>query len=119
MSGVAPKALASRMAISVDTPACPLISRESVVRLTPNAFAASVTDRPNGSRQLSRTDWPGCGGIFMVIGVFSFKFSGNRSDRPRRRSHPQGQVGPNPAGIAFFKEPSQAQMPKTDYHTPL
>lgn len=44
MSGVAPKALASRMAMAGDTPDWPLMRRERVVRLTPNAFAPSVTD---------------------------------------------------------------------------
>src|SRR5271154_2988476 len=69
MSGVAPKALERRMAMSPETPAWPLMRRERVVRLTPSAFAPSVTDRPNGSRQLSRTDRPGCGGFFIGIGV--------------------------------------------------
>src|ERR1700690_1850885 len=72
ISGVAPKALERRMAMSGDTPAWPLMRRERVVRLTPSAFAPAVTDRPNGSRQLSRTDSPGCGGFFMGMGVFSF-----------------------------------------------
>jgi hypothetical protein len=66
------ESLAIRIAISGDTPAWPLISLESVVRLTPRTFAASVTERENGSRQLSRADSPGWGGFFIGIASSSF-----------------------------------------------
>ena len=47
---------------------------DSVLRLTPSAWAASVTLRPNGTRQSSRRISPGWGGlcIFMVDSVVVF-----------------------------------------------
>ena len=42
-------------------------SAESVLRLTPRAFAAAVTLRPRGSRHKSRSTSPGCGGLCMSI----------------------------------------------------
>jgi len=57
----------SRIAISGEMPARPLIRFESVARVTPRAFAPSVTVRPSGSRQASLMDRPGWGGSFMGL----------------------------------------------------
>src|ERR1022692_2739646 len=60
------------MAISADIRALPFKTRERVCRATPNTSAPSVTVKPNGSKQASLIEWPGCGGIFIAICVISF-----------------------------------------------
>ena len=42
---------------------------ERAWRLTPRIFAPSVTLRPSGYRQDTRTILPGCGGFFMGMSV--------------------------------------------------
>src|SRR5665213_96568 len=54
--------------VSGEMPLLPLTRLLSAWRETWSSFAASVTDRPSGSRQSSRTDCPGCGGFFIGIG---------------------------------------------------
>src|SRR5690554_6979268 len=49
-------------------PALPFNTALSVLRLTFNASAAAVTERPRGSRQSSRSTSPGCGGLCINIG---------------------------------------------------
>src|ERR1017187_718865 len=41
-------------------------------RVTPRILAPSEIDNPKGSRHALRMLRPGCGGFFMVMGVFSF-----------------------------------------------
>src|SRR5579862_3274465 len=41
-------------------------------RVTPRILAPSEIDSPRGSRHALRMLRPGCGGFFMVMGVFSF-----------------------------------------------
>ena len=65
--GPPPKAFSRRIAISADIPALPLTRLFIACRVTPNTFAASVTESPRGSRQSCRTDNPGWGGFFMRI----------------------------------------------------
>ena len=65
--GPPPKAFSRRIAISADIPALPLTRLFIACRVTPNTFAASVTESPRGSRQSCRTDNPGWGGFFIRI----------------------------------------------------
>lgn len=60
-------AIERRTAISGLIPARPLSIALNVFRLTPRASAASVTDRPSGSRHSSLIISPGCGGLCMSI----------------------------------------------------
>jgi hypothetical protein len=60
---VLPNACSSRIAISGEIPAWPLSSAGNPLGVTPRPFAASVTDRPSGSRHSSLMTSPGCGGL--------------------------------------------------------
>jgi hypothetical protein len=55
------------MAISGEMPAFSLTRLFSACRLTPSARAAAVTVSLMGSRQVTRTCLPGCGGFFMTM----------------------------------------------------
>src|SRR5690348_8198396 len=72
VSGVLPKALESRMAISGLIPDFPVTILFKVCRVTPRTFAPLVTDKPKGSRQSCRTMSPGCGGFFIGMDCRSF-----------------------------------------------
>ena len=54
MSALDPKPFESRMAMSTEIPALPFKRSESACRVTPSPAAASVTDRPSGSRHWRR-----------------------------------------------------------------
>jgi hypothetical protein len=58
--------------MSGEIPDWPLITRESVWRVTPKTFAPSVTLISSGSKQASLIEWPGCGGFFMGMAVAPF-----------------------------------------------
>ncbi len=58
-SGLEPKAFESRIAISIEIPDLSFTSSDSACRVTPSALAASVTERPSGSRHCRRTIPPG------------------------------------------------------------
>src|SRR5574337_1506710 len=64
-SGLLPKALDSRMAISGEMPAFSFTRLFRVCRLTPRRAAASVTVMPSGSMHSWRTILPGCGGFLI------------------------------------------------------
>src|SRR5579883_1006962 len=72
VSGELPNAFDRRIAISGEIPLLPLTILFSAWRVTPSAFAASAILRPSGSRQLSRTEMPGCGGFFIGMGPSRF-----------------------------------------------
>ncbi len=67
LSGEVSKATERRMAISGLIPDRPFSRLDNVLRLTPRAWAASVTLRPNGSRQSVRSISPGWGGLCIRI----------------------------------------------------
>ena len=67
LSGVVSKAMESLIAISGLMRVCPLRMLDSVVRLIPRAPAASVIDRPSGSRHNVFMISPGCGGLCICI----------------------------------------------------
>src|SRR5260370_42680083 len=68
LSGVVPNATDNLRAIAGLTPKRPLRSSESALRVTPRALAASVTVMSSGSRQSSRSIFPACGGLCLVMG---------------------------------------------------
>src|ERR1035441_10333243 len=70
VSGVLPKALVKRMAISGLIPDLPLTTLLRAWRVTPRTFAPAVTDRPSGSRQALSMLAPGWGG--SCIGMLCF-----------------------------------------------
>jgi len=65
VSGVLPKALNSRIAISGEIPDFSLTMLLSAWRETPKSLAAFVTERSRGSRQSNLTMRPGCTGFFI------------------------------------------------------
>src|SRR3989344_4833757 len=65
--------MAKRIAISGLIPIRPLINLDKVGRDTFNAFAASVTDMPKGSKHRLFTILPGCFGLFIIIIYFFFR----------------------------------------------
>src|SRR5262245_31676171 len=67
LSALPPKALDSRTAISGEMPRLQFTNSESVTRVTPSAWAASVIDSPIGSMHSRRTTPPGCGGFFISM----------------------------------------------------
>src|SRR3990172_5860418 len=71
-SGLLPKALESRMAISGEIPAFSFTRLFRVCRVTPRRSAASVTVTPSGSMHSWRTILPGCGGFFMRMAQSPF-----------------------------------------------
>lgn len=71
LSEVVSKAIDRRIAISGLTLACPFNTLDRVLRLTPSAFAASVTDNSKGSIHNSLMISPGCGGLCINIVYFS------------------------------------------------
>jgi hypothetical protein len=71
LSGVVSKAIANRIAISGLIPAWPFRMLDNVLRLTPKALAARVTDNPKGSRHSFLRISPGCGGLCIRIAFTS------------------------------------------------
>ena len=69
VSGLEPKALESRIAISTETPLCSLTNSDKDWRVTPICSAALVTDKPSGSRHCRLMIPPGCGGFFITIAL--------------------------------------------------
>jgi hypothetical protein len=72
VSGVLPKALVSRIAISELTVDFPVITLFSAWRVTPRILAPSAIDNPSGSRQAVLMLRPAWGGLFMGMGIRSF-----------------------------------------------
>jgi hypothetical protein len=67
VSAVLPNACSNRIAISGDTPLWPLSSYDSPSRVTPRPFAASVTERPSGSRHSTfRSDFAGVSRMSVI-----------------------------------------------------
>jgi len=86
ISGLEPNAFDNRSAMSTDMPARSFTRSESACRVMPRPFAASVTDRPSGSKHCRRTMPPGWGGLRIVISTPS---SGNRHNRRQKHDLPR------------------------------
>ncbi len=112
----------SRTAISGLIPARQLRIDESVLRLTPRALAASVTDMPRGSKQSSRRTSPGCGGlcirrvmsvIVLVVDQDSiFAVEGKRDSPVATDGH-----GPTPFQLALELMQVHQQRCPADCHS--
>lgn len=100
-------AFGRRMATSGLMPVCPFKRLESVFRLTPRAFAASVTLRPHGSKHNVRKISPGWGGLCINITIPLHILGVSRRMQTRQD---QPHVEANILGVQMFFSPPGPQV---------